>query len=461
MTSRRHKRKQRKKALARISSSVERAGDLGRAEKALSENDAQALREELTALFPNQLSIEQTRKVVQFALSDAASPPSAAAPEQMFVESIAETKRLLRGAPLPGVKHTSISAELDFLCDTGGVDSWSIPQCLNFLLLSRIRPRRRSVVVGAMRDDGIYILEWVAHYLALGFDHVIVYTNDNSDGSEELLRLLAEHSVITLVESEISGTVPPESKAFGHALHLLHDLRDFEWALFVDSDEYFVPAPRYGNSVASVLAAVKQRFPEKPASGICYDWLWFISGMAYKRTPPLLLERFQHAVPHHLTKCLARIRDVVSMRRDHFAELKGGGVLVDSVFDPVDPSSISPGRIPQYGGGRINHYWARSFEEFAIKRARGASLNLDENLYDRPFSTFFAWNGFESPQNRYPVDPVLLGNVKRKIEELEALDGVRAAATKINLNFPHFLKRVASNGNLRKLYQDAKTEPEL
>jgi hypothetical protein len=461
MTTRRHKRKKRKKAPGKITSSEARAGDLGRAEKALLADDAQGLREELTALFPHHASIEQTRKYVRYTLSDTASPPPASPPEQMFLESITETKRLLRGAPLPGLKHTFISAELDFLCDTDGVDSWSIPQCLNFLLLSRIRPRRRSVVVGAMRNDGIYILEWVAHYLALGFDHIIIYTNDNSDGSEQLLRLLAAHNVISLVESEISGTVPPEGKAFGHALHLLHDLRDFEWALFVDSDEYFVPAPQYANSVANVLAAVTQRSSEKPASGICYDWLWFVSGMAYSRKPELLLERFQHAVPHFLTKCLARVRDVVSMRRDHFAEVKHGGVLVDSMFDPLDPSSIAPGRTPQYGGGCINHYWPRSFEEFAIKRARGASLNLDENLYNRSFSTFFAWNGLETPQNHHRVDPALLAKVRRKIEQLETLEGVRDAAAKINLNFPHFLRSIVSNGKLRKVYETARTEPKF
>jgi hypothetical protein len=434
--------------------------DLRCAEKALSGGDAQGLWKELTALFPNQRNTRWTRQLVRYALSGTAPPPSASGPDQVFLESIIETKRLLQGAPPRGLKHGFITAELDFLCDWEGVDGWSIPQCLNYLLLGRIRPRRRSVVVGTMRDDGIYILEWVSHYLALGFDHIIIYTNDNSDGSEELLRLLAAHNIITLIESETSGTVPPDAKAFGHALHLLHDLRDFEWALFVDSDEYFVPGPQYRNSVSDVLAAVQQRFPEKLPSGICYDWLWFISGMAYARTPQLLLERFQHARPYKLAKCLARIQDVLSMRRNHFAEVKAGGMLIDSVLDPIDLSSIWS-RIPQYAGGRINHYWARSFEEFAVKKARGMSLKLEVNLFDRPFARFFEWNGFESPENHYPVDPILLGNVKRKIKELEMLEGVRAAATKISLNFPDFVKRIYSNDELRKIYEDSKTAPTL
>jgi hypothetical protein len=134
-------------------------------------------------------------------------------------------------------------------------------------------------------------------------------------------------------------------------------------------------------------------------------------------------------------------------------------VLVDSVFNPVDLEFLLHCKVPQFGGGRINHYWCRSFEEFAIKKARGATLKLEENLFDRPFERFFQWNGVESPENYYPVDPFHLGNVKRKIKELEMLEGVRDAATKISLNFAHFLKGIYSNEELRKLYEDSKTAP--
>jgi hypothetical protein len=432
--------------------------DLSRAEKALSEGDAQGLWRELAALLPDQRNTPWTRKLVRYAVSDTAPPPPARGPEQLFLDSITETKRLLQGGAPRGLKRGSIGPELDFLCEKDGVGRWTIPQCLNYLLLGRLRSSRRSVVLVSMRDDGIYILEWVAHYKALGFDHIIVYTNDNSDGSEELLRLLAAHDVITLIENEMSGTVPPEDKAFGHAIHLLHKLRDFEWAMFVDSDEYFVPGPQYHNSVSDVLAAVQQRFLEKLPSGICYHWLWFISGMAYARTPGLLLERFQHARPHRLTKCIARIPDLLSMRWNHAPWVKAGGLITDSVFDPIDLDG-ERWRIPQYGGGRINHYWPRSFEEFAIKKARGATLKLEENLFDRPFERFFQWNGVETPENYHPVDPILLKNVKGRIEELQMLEGVRSAATQISLNFPDFLNRIYSNEELRRIYEDSKTAP--
>lgn len=441
--------------------------DFRRAERAFSERNAQKLWKELAALAPNERNTPWTRQLVRYAVSDTDPPIATDGPEKLFLDSISETKRVLRGAPLQAFNRGFIGSEVDFLSEKDGIAPWTIPQCLNYLLLSRIRPSRQSVVVAPMRNDGIYILEWVAHYLILGFDHIIIYTNDNADGSEELLRLLAAHKVITLIEDLASGKVPPEDKAYGHAVHLLHELRDFEWALFVDSDEYFVPVRRY-KSVSDVLAAVQKRSPDKPPSGICYHWLWFISGMAYARTPQLLLERFQHARPHHLTKCMARIQDLLSMRWNHAPWVKPGGTVIDSMFNPIDvDASCTTGwweaaeywKIPRYGGGRINHYWPRSFEEFAVRKARGAALKLEMNLYDRPYASYFEWNGVETPENHYPVDRRMLQKVKRKIEELKTLDGVRSVAAEISLNFPHFVNRICTKDKLRKIYELSKTDP--
>ena len=36
-------------------------------------------------------------------------------------------------------------------------------------------------VVSTMKNEGPYILEWVAHYKALGFDRIVVCTNDCED----------------------------------------------------------------------------------------------------------------------------------------------------------------------------------------------------------------------------------------------------------------------------------------
>ncbi len=54
-------------------------------------------------------------------------------------------------------------------------------------------PSPPSIAVAAcMRNEGIFILEWLAHYTALGFDEIIVVTNDCVDHSDLLLKRLEE-----------------------------------------------------------------------------------------------------------------------------------------------------------------------------------------------------------------------------------------------------------------------------
>jgi hypothetical protein len=52
------------------------------------------------------------------------------------------------------------------------------------------------VIVTAMKNEGPYILEWVAHHLAIGFGHFIVVTNDCADGTDEILLALQRQGLV-------------------------------------------------------------------------------------------------------------------------------------------------------------------------------------------------------------------------------------------------------------------------
>ena len=51
-------------------------------------------------------------------------------------------------------------------------------------------PHGSLVALSTMKDEGPFVVEWVAHHLALGFTEVMVYTNDCSDGTDALLKRL-------------------------------------------------------------------------------------------------------------------------------------------------------------------------------------------------------------------------------------------------------------------------------
>jgi len=369
---------------------------------------------------------------------------------------VASIERLRRSGPALDTTHLIIDETLDFLGEVGDETTWTPARWLNFLMLGRIAPRRRAAVIGTMRDDGIYALEWIAHYRALGFEHLFIYTNDNADASDVLLRQLAELGIITLIESRTGGLVCPGVKAFNHAVHLLHALRDYEWVLFVDSDEFFIPADEYGMSVFNVLDALDRKCPDRSAGAIAYQWMWYNSAMIFKREQGLLSERFRYATSHWLTKSLVRLHDVLSMRQQHIPDLRANRVIVDSMFRPFDTTGPWHDWPVQYAGGRINHYWPKSFEEFSLKKARGDTLKMADNEYLRDFRLFFEWNGPETPETYQPVDTAFLSTVRRGMAKLRSMPGVAACEAEVERQFPRLLARYDAAGGLPQIYEAVK-----
>ncbi len=327
--------------------------------------------------------------------------------------------------------------------------------------LTRIRPARRAAVVVTMRDDGISILEWVAHCRAVGFEGIFVYSNDNEDGSDAMLNLLAAQGVITFIENRTTGTVSPQHKAFAHSLHFLPELRDFEWVFYADSDEFLIPGPEYEFYMPAVLDAVRRRYPDHAPSAILYHWRWYVSGYALARTRGLLLERFTHAKPHKLAKSVVRLADVLSMRILHFPELNGEGFFIDPSLATI-PGSDEAGRKRVwdfhgngYQGGQISHFWCKSFEEFLLKKRRGDLVLRDrENMYKRGLETYFDWNDEETNENAAPPSPVLLARVRAELDGLRALAGASALEDELGRQFRRLVATIGDARHVQDLYTE-------
>jgi hypothetical protein len=110
----------------------------------------------------------------------------------------------------------------------------------------------------------------------------------------------------------------------------------------------------------------------------------------------------------------------------------------------------------QYAGGRINHYWPKSFEEFSLKKARGDTLKMADNEYLRDFRLFFEWNGPETPETYQPVDTAFLSTVRRGMAKLRSMPGVAACEAEVERQFPRLLARYDAAGGLPQIYEAVK-----
>ena len=130
----------------------------------------------------------------------------------------------------------------------------------------------RITAVSMMKDEGPFVLEWIAHHLAVGFTDIVVYTNDCSDGTDDMLIRLEELGLAHHRRNVIPEGLRPQPSALNHA-QAEPLVGESDWVLVFDADEFL--CIRYGDgTLDTLLDAVKAQ----DANGIVITWRIFGSG---------------------------------------------------------------------------------------------------------------------------------------------------------------------------------------
>ncbi len=227
-----------------------------------------------------------------------------------------------------------------------------------------------------MRNEGLVLVEWLAYHRVIGFDPVIVATNDCTDGSDRLLDFLAAAGAVLHLRNSVPPDTAPQDS--GMALVLAH-LRDFgpEWLAHLDSDEFLNIAHGAG-TVADLLAVAGK------GEVIALPWRAFgdsghgdwpgetlpaftacetaIAPDSVKFKSMFRHRAFDHASDHMPTRPRIPAPRVFSAA----GEALEGKVLMGpprAKYRPLD-RAIRPGAC-------VNHYAIRSRDLFLMKNDRG------------------------------------------------------------------------------------------
>ncbi|MFQ1702451.1 glycosyltransferase family 2 protein [Loktanella agnita] len=93
------------------------------------------------------------------------------------------------------------------------------------------------LIVSTMKDEGPFILEWIAYYLFLGFDHFIINTNDCSDGTDKIIARLEELGIASHIDNPGPWKLGPQASAYANAM--AHPkFKEAEWVMVCDADEF-------------------------------------------------------------------------------------------------------------------------------------------------------------------------------------------------------------------------------
>lgn len=249
----------------------------------------------------------------------------------------------------------------------------------------------RTTIITTMKNEGPFILEWIAHHRAIGVDDFLIYTNNCSDGTTELLQVLDKKGLIKhrINPWKQGDEVRPQHRALQEA-EAEPVLRDSAWCICMDVDEFI--AIKIGDGT---LPALYQAMGD--ANMISLTWKMFGNADLETFQPDFITDQFTRCAPAIIRKphqawgfkTLFRNLDLYrklgvhrpkGIRTQRWAEigwLNGSG-------QPMPKDILRNGwrsTLESYGYDwvQLNHYAVRSAQSFLVKRDRGRVNHIDRD----------------------------------------------------------------------------------
>ena len=297
------------------------------------------------------------------------------------------------GVVFPGVAVTQLVKKADLtevpalikLADSRGHKPIRLPAASPI----PARPKKGTVtIVSVMKNEGPFVLDWIAHNRAIGIDRFLIYTNDCSDGTDHLLDLLGDAGVVRRDNPFRRTGQTPQYAAFS-AAEREESVTCADWLLTLDVDEYI--------NIHAGDGHVRDLFEAVPdAHVISMPWRLFGNAgfRAFEDRP--VTERFTLAAPQFMPRpyqawaCKSLYRNAGLFKRLGVHRPKGVQARKQDSISWVNGSgkSLPPEvwrsawRVGTANWGydlvSLNHYAVRSAESFLIKRDRGRVNHVDE-----------------------------------------------------------------------------------
>jgi len=240
-------------------------------------------------------------------------------------------------------------------------------------------PSGRTLIVTCMKNEGPFILEWLAYHRMIGVDDFLIYTNDCDDGTDKLLDLLQKKGQLQRRDNpfKTTGTKPQHAALDAARSELI--VAQAGWIISMDVDE-FINVHVGANRLPDLYDAIGD------ASLISMTWRLFGNSDidAFEDRP--VIEQFTRCAPQLIRrphqawgfKTLFRNQGLFK----GFGVHRPRGFLGDKALWVNGSGKPMPDRIFKTGWRSqmdtwgydlvtLNHYAVRSTESFLVKRHRG------------------------------------------------------------------------------------------
>lgn len=252
----------------------------------------------------------------------------------------------------------------------------------------------KALMLTVMRNEGPYVLEWLAHHFTLGIDDLLIFTNfctDNTDRILDRLEVMMPHRV----KHQPNPKVMFPERGMWHIMALRYAghfgrCKAADWLYVTDADE-FLNLKRGISDLDELFEATG------PTDAISFTSVAFNSNEQKDASKELVTKRFTQtstdfkgnakAKEPSITAIKTLYRNsIVGHRRPHRPVTKefsstgakwinGAGKDMPADWTDGDDKRIEGNGTRTYA--QVNHYAIKSAAEFLLKVDRGDAVNAD------------------------------------------------------------------------------------
>jgi hypothetical protein len=239
----------------------------------------------------------------------------------------------------------------------------------------------RALAITTLRNEGAFLLEWIAHHRAIGFTDFLVFTNDCDDGTDAMLDRLEQLGGLTHVPNPGPWDEGPQWAALKSASRH-RGVAAADWVMVLDIDEFVNIHTGDGT-----LSALVQAAPGMDAFAL--TWRMFGNAGIVRYSDAPVTRQFTRCAPRVLHWPWRALMVKTLFRREAFRAFgvhRPRGPLRDVVWnDPGLGARLfsEPGRDP-YALAQINHYALGAMESYIVKCDRGRA-NREGAAFDMSY----------------------------------------------------------------------------
>jgi Glycosyl transferase family 2 len=256
----------------------------------------------------------------------------------------------------------------------------------------------RTTLIAAVRDEGPFLLEWIAHHLVIGFDRIVIASNDSTDGTHELLHAIAAAGFITHYRHDVDPGKSPQAESY-KALRKHCAIDQTDWLMVLDVDE-FLNIHIGDHSLKALLDTCPAQ-----ADIISLNSATFGAQGPGRWRPKPVTSQFQWRLPTQhaasspvksLTRNPARFREIhnhslVGFAGDTLTYMDAAGTL-----HPLDLSvplwkqlRNFPPQACRHDLAQYNHYAVKTYDTFLARRDRGRGAGTMGEPNDRHTDEYY------------------------------------------------------------------------